>query len=80
MKRFPFSRQQAALAFCGLAAAVSGCSASVGSDTTIDQSDEVSDAQSFVSRQLTDLPPVQSTDCPSNVDFKVAPPSRARRP
>ena len=55
-----------------LAYVLSGCSASfsTGGDT-IDQSDEVKNAQNFIDQQLTSLPPTKSVSCPDGVDAKV---------
>jgi hypothetical protein len=61
------------LAICGIAGVMAGCSASfsVGDGNTVNKSDEVSLAQTFLSHELSDLPPAQSVDCPSDVEAKV---------
>jgi uncharacterized protein DUF4333 len=62
----------AALAALAAAALLAGCSASVttGGDTLV-QSSEVAYAQSYISKQLTDMPATKSVSCPSGVDAKV---------
>jgi hypothetical protein len=53
---------------------MAGCSASfsVGSDSkTVQQSDETAFARNFIARYLSDLPPAQAVDCPSDVELKV---------
>jgi hypothetical protein len=70
VKRF---RWLTALAICGTAALMAGCSASVsvGGGNTVKQGGEISSTKSFIARSLPDLPPVQSVDCPTGVDAKV---------
>jgi hypothetical protein len=68
------ARRLTALALCGIAAMMAGCSAhvSVGSgETTAVRSDEISYAEQYMSHQFPDLPPTQSVDCPSDVPLKV---------
>jgi len=53
---------------------LAGCSVSFSAGTdgkTVDQSDEVSTARNFISHELSDLPPVQSLNCASDVELKV---------
>lgn len=66
------ARLLTALALCGIAAAVAGCSASVslGGDETVDKSAEVSQARKSL-HSLADLPPTESIDCPSGVKAKA---------
>jgi hypothetical protein len=61
-----------AFAICGVAVILPGCSCSfsVGSgEKTVNQSDEVSQAKKTLAA-LSDLPPTQSVDCPSDVEAK----------
>jgi predicted thioesterase len=66
------SRYFTALAICGTAAVMAGCSASVSvGGNTVKQAGEISSTKKFIAASLPDLPPVQSVDCPSGVDAKV---------
>lgn len=69
MKRI---RWLTALAVCGIAAVMAGCSAEVHvGGSTVKQAGEISSTKSFIAHSLPDLPPVDSVDCPSGVDAKV---------
>lgn len=60
-----------ALAICGVAAFLPGCSISIGGGTdTVDRSSEVSQARQALAA-LTDLPPTESIDCPADVEAKA---------
>ena len=60
------------LAIVVLAYALSGCSVSFSSGgSTVDQSDEVTNAKNYISQQLTALPPTKTVSCPSGVSSDV---------
>lgn len=59
------------LAAGAIVAFASGCGVSFSTSDTIDQSDEVKNAQNFIDQQLTSLPPTKSVDCPDGVDAKT---------
>ena len=71
MTNAQLKRRVAALAAGAIVAFASGCGVSFSSSDTIDQSDEVKNAQNFIDQQLTSLPPTKSVDCPDGVDAKT---------